>query len=68
MPDFLIALRADVWEARLGKYLASAQSTQMDAIRIAQAIARDVAARGCRPRLLVGHWNGDFRGISVDMR
>ncbi len=68
MQDFFIALRADVWEVRLGKYLISAQSTQLDAIRIAQVIARDVAARGSRSRLLVGDWNGEFREISVDMQ
>jgi len=51
MQDFFIALRADVWEVRLGKYLVSAQSTRQDAIWSAQAIARDVATaapdRGC---------------------
>src|SRR5690349_22581578 len=49
MQDFFIALRTDIWEVRLGKYLVSAQSTEMDAIRIAQAIAREVATRGFRP-------------------
>ena len=68
MPDFFIALRADVWEVRLGKYLVSAQSTEMDAIRIAQAIAREVAARGSRSRLLVGDRNGEFREIPVDLQ
>jgi hypothetical protein len=68
MQDFFITLRADVWEVRLGKYLLSAQSTEMDAIRIAPAIARDVATRGSRPRLLGGDWNGEFREISVDMQ
>ena len=68
MQDFFIALRADVWEVRLGKYLVSAQSTRQDAIWSVQAIARDVATRGSRSRLLVGDWNGEFREISVDLQ
>ena len=68
MHDFFIAPRADVWEVRLGKYLVSAQSTQLDAIQIAQAIARDVATRGSPSRVLVGDWNGEFREISVDLQ
>ena len=68
MQDFFIALRADVWEVRLGKYLVSAQPTRQDAIQSAQAIARDVVIRDLPSRLLMSDWIGEFREIPVDLQ
>ena len=51
----------DSWGVRLGKYLLSAQATQMLALAFAENVARDAAAHGVQTRLFVGDQHGEWR-------
>jgi len=63
--ELFVAFEDDVWAVRLGKYLLNEQATQKDALDVAMAIAREVAKRGVKSRLLVGDIEGNFVEIST---
>ena len=63
MQELFVYLEADVWAVRLGKYLLGTRPTQMEALELARAIAREIADRGVQSKLIVGDVDGNLAEI-----
>jgi hypothetical protein len=58
MQEYVVREQDGLWQVWLDGQLLSGQSTQMQALHVAEALAHAAAARGERARILVGELDG----------
>src|SRR5690349_4430794 len=62
--ELFVLPEGDIWEVRLGKYLLSTRATQAEALEVARVIARDIAERGVKSKLVVSDMDGNLSETS----
>ena len=56
--EYIIRAKGTTWQVWHGAQLLGAETTQMDAVCLAEAVAYSAAARGERSKILVGDLDG----------
>jgi len=60
--EYIVRAKGATWQVWRGAQLLGAESTQMDAVCLAEAAAYSAAARGERSKILVG----DLDGVPIE--
>ena len=62
--ELFVLPEGEVWAVRLGKYLLSTRATQAGALEVARVIAREIAERGVKSKLVITDVDGNLSEAS----